>query len=120
MTIRAAILRAFLTLVVGTILLSGALSFHEFRESLQAEIARNLRMSAGALLGAGRRLFPRAHRGRAASGTSSSSWRTSASAIWTSAWPACFPTSRPGMAGSTGFFIAPTPPGGWSPPATAA
>ena len=50
MTIRAAILRAFLALVVGTILLSGALSFHEFRESLQAEIAHNLRTSAGSLL----------------------------------------------------------------------
>jgi signal transduction histidine kinase len=50
MTIRSAILRAFLALVVGTILLSGPLSFYEFRESLQAEIARNLRMSAGALL----------------------------------------------------------------------
>ncbi len=51
MTIRAAILRAFLALVVGTILLSGALSFYEFRRSLQTEIARNLHLSAEALAG---------------------------------------------------------------------
>lgn len=51
MTIRAAILRAFLGLVIGTILISGALSFFEFRRSLQAEIARNLRLSAEALAG---------------------------------------------------------------------
>jgi two-component system, NtrC family, sensor histidine kinase HydH len=51
MTIRSAMLRAFLALVVGAILLSGALSFYEFRRSLQTEIARNLRLSAEALLG---------------------------------------------------------------------
>jgi signal transduction histidine kinase len=50
-TIRSAILRAFLVLVAGAILLSGALSFYEFRQSLQTEIARNLRMSAEALVG---------------------------------------------------------------------
>ncbi|MCG6943143.1 MAG: hypothetical protein LJE69_18075 [Thiohalocapsa sp.] len=51
MTIRWAILRAFLGLVAGTILLSGALSFYEFRGSLQAEIGLNLRASAQALVG---------------------------------------------------------------------
>jgi signal transduction histidine kinase len=51
MTIRSAILRAFLVLVAGAILLSGALSFYEFRQSLHTEIARNLRMSAEALVG---------------------------------------------------------------------
>jgi two-component system sensor histidine kinase HydH len=50
-TIRSAILRTFLALVVGTIVLGGGLSFYEFRWSLQSEIARNLRMSAGALVG---------------------------------------------------------------------
>ena len=51
MTIRWAILRAFLGLVLGTILLSGALSFYEFRGSLEAEIGVNLRSSAAALVG---------------------------------------------------------------------
>ena len=51
LSIRSAILRAFLILVIGAILLSAALSFYEFRRSLQAEIARNLRMSAEALVG---------------------------------------------------------------------
>ena len=51
MTIRSSILRAFLALVLGTILLSGALSFYEFRRSLQGEIARNLGMNAEALVG---------------------------------------------------------------------
>jgi hypothetical protein len=51
MTIRSSILRAFLALVLGTILLSGALSFYEFRRSLQGEIARNLGMHAEALVG---------------------------------------------------------------------
>lgn len=50
MTIRTAVLRGSLALVLGAILLSAALSFYEFRQSLQAEIARNLRASAGALL----------------------------------------------------------------------
>jgi signal transduction histidine kinase len=48
-TIRAAILRGSLLLVLLAVLLSGALSFLEFRNALQAEIARNLANSAGAL-----------------------------------------------------------------------
>ncbi len=50
MTIRRAILWASLALVIGATLLSGAMSFYETRRSLQAEIARNLRISAAALL----------------------------------------------------------------------
>jgi two-component system sensor histidine kinase HydH len=48
-SIRAAILRGSWLLVLVAILLSGSLSFFEFRQALQAEIARNLGNSAGAL-----------------------------------------------------------------------
>ena len=50
MTIRSAILRGFLTLVVISVLLGGALSFYEFRQSLQTEISRNMQRAANALL----------------------------------------------------------------------
>lgn len=49
LTIRSAILRGSLLLVLLAVLLSGALSFMEFRNALQSEIARNLGNSAGAL-----------------------------------------------------------------------
>lgn len=45
-TIRSAILRGSLTLVLIAIVLSGSLSFVEFRRALQSEIARNLAASA--------------------------------------------------------------------------
>ena len=48
-SIRAAILRGSWLLVLAAILLSGSLSFFEFRQALQAEITRNLGNSAGAL-----------------------------------------------------------------------
>ncbi len=50
MTIRSAILRGFLALVILAVLLSGAMSFYQFRLSLQTEIARNLKNSSAALL----------------------------------------------------------------------
>jgi len=50
MTIRAAILRGFLALVMLVILLSGSLSYIELRQALQAEIAQNLGNSAESLL----------------------------------------------------------------------
>lgn len=50
MTIRTAILRGSLALVFGSILLSGALSFYEFRQALQTEIARTLQVTSSALL----------------------------------------------------------------------
>lgn len=50
MTIRTALLRAFLGLVLGSTLLMGALSFYEFRSSLQQEIAGNLQFGAGTVL----------------------------------------------------------------------
>jgi signal transduction histidine kinase len=48
-TIRGAVLRGALLLALVAILLSGTLSFLEFRSALQAEIARNLGDSAAAL-----------------------------------------------------------------------
>ncbi|HYP68792.1 MAG TPA: ATP-binding protein [Thiobacillaceae bacterium] len=50
MTIRAAILRGFLALVFLAILLSGSLSYIEFRQALETEIAHNLGNSADSLL----------------------------------------------------------------------
>lgn len=50
MTIRKALLRAFLGLVLGSTLLMGALSFYEFRRSLQQEIAGNLQFGASTVL----------------------------------------------------------------------
>lgn len=50
MTIRSVLLRAFFALVLATGLLVGALSFYQFRESLQSEIADNLQFGAGAVL----------------------------------------------------------------------
>lgn len=49
-TIRTAILRGSLALVLVAIVLSGSLSFIEFRRAFQAEIARNLGNSASGLL----------------------------------------------------------------------
>ncbi|MHB9022380.1 MAG: ATP-binding protein [Halothiobacillus sp.] len=49
-TIRSAILRGSLVLVLVAIILSGSLSFIEFRQALQSEIARNLGSSASSLL----------------------------------------------------------------------
>lgn len=50
MTIRRALLRAFLWLVLGATVSMGALSFYEFRRTLQTEIAANLQSGAGAVL----------------------------------------------------------------------
>ena len=50
MTIRTAILRGSLALVLGSILLSGVLSFYEFRQALQSEIAHTLQVTSTALL----------------------------------------------------------------------
>lgn len=50
MTIRTAILRGTLALVFGSILLSGAVSFYQFRQALQSEIARTLQVTSTALL----------------------------------------------------------------------
>ncbi|MBI5461834.1 MAG: two-component sensor histidine kinase [Gammaproteobacteria bacterium] len=50
MTIRKALLRAFLGLVLGSTLSMGALSFYEFRRSLQQEIAGNLQFGASTVL----------------------------------------------------------------------
>ncbi len=50
MTIRNTLLRAFLGLVLGITLVMGALSFFEFRRSLQAEIADNLQFGASTVL----------------------------------------------------------------------
>ncbi|MBI5041572.1 MAG: two-component sensor histidine kinase [Gammaproteobacteria bacterium] len=50
MTIRKALLRAFLGLVLGSTLLMAALSFYEFRRSLQQEIAGNLQFGASTVL----------------------------------------------------------------------
>lgn len=50
MTIRNTLLRAFLGLVLGVTLLMGALSFYEFRRSLETEIAANLQFSAVTVL----------------------------------------------------------------------
>ncbi|HKJ21499.1 MAG TPA: HAMP domain-containing sensor histidine kinase [Gammaproteobacteria bacterium] len=49
-TIRKAILRGSFSLVLGAIALSTALSFYEFRQSLQAELAGNLHAEAQALM----------------------------------------------------------------------
>ncbi|MDA8382904.1 MAG: ATP-binding protein [Betaproteobacteria bacterium] len=49
-TIRAAILRGFLVLVVTAVVLSGALSFIAVRRAFQSEIAENLGNSASGLL----------------------------------------------------------------------
>lgn len=49
-SIRAAILRGSLALVLVAIVLSGSLSFIEFRRAFQSEIARNLGNSASGLL----------------------------------------------------------------------
>ena len=49
-TIRSAILRGSLVLVLVAITLSGSLSFIEFRQALQSEIARNLGSRASSLL----------------------------------------------------------------------
>lgn len=50
MTIRRALLRAFLWLVLGATVSMGALSFFEFRRTLQTEIAANLQFGASAVL----------------------------------------------------------------------
>lgn len=50
MSIRKAVLLAFFALVLGSISLVGALSFFQFRQALQAEIAHNLQFGASAVL----------------------------------------------------------------------
>ena len=50
MTIRKAVLFSFFALVLGSIALVGALSFFQFRQSLQSEIAHNLQFGASAVL----------------------------------------------------------------------
>ena len=50
MTIRKAVLLSFFALVLGSITLVGALSFFQFRQALQSEIAHNLQFGASAVL----------------------------------------------------------------------
>ena len=49
-TINKALLRAFFALVFGAVVLLGALSFYQFRQTLQAEIANNLQIGANAVM----------------------------------------------------------------------
>jgi two-component system sensor histidine kinase HydH len=49
-TIRKAVLLSFFALVLGSIMLVGALSFFQFRQALQSEIAHNLQFGASAVL----------------------------------------------------------------------
>lgn len=49
-TINKALLRAFFALVLGSVVLVGALSFYQFRQTLQAEIAGNLQFGASAVM----------------------------------------------------------------------
>jgi signal transduction histidine kinase len=49
-TINKALLRAFFALVFGAVVLLGALSFYQFRQTLQAEIASNLQFGANAVM----------------------------------------------------------------------
>jgi len=49
-TIRKAVLLSFFALVLGSITLVGALSFFQFRQALQSEIAHNLQFGASAVL----------------------------------------------------------------------
>ena len=50
MTIKKAVLLSFFALVLGSIILVGALSFFQFRQALQSEIAHNLQFGASAVL----------------------------------------------------------------------
>jgi signal transduction histidine kinase len=50
MTINKALLRAFFTLVLGTSLLLGIISFYQFRQALRSEIAGKLQFGAGAVM----------------------------------------------------------------------
>ncbi|MEJ2407117.1 MAG: sensor histidine kinase, partial [Candidatus Thiodiazotropha sp.] len=50
MTIRTVLMRALVWVVIGSIIVSGALSFYEFRRALQSEIANNLQFGAGAVM----------------------------------------------------------------------
>jgi len=49
-TINKALLRAFFALVLGAVVLVGELSFYQFRQTLQAEIADNLQFGASAVM----------------------------------------------------------------------
>ena len=49
-TINAALLRAFFALVLGAVVLVGALSFYQFRQTLRAEIANNLQFGASSVM----------------------------------------------------------------------
>lgn len=49
-TINKALMRALFALVMGAVILVGALSFFQFRQALQSEIARNLQFGAGVVL----------------------------------------------------------------------
>ena len=50
MTINKALLRALFALVLGAVLLLGALSFYQFRQALRSEIAGKLQFGAGAVM----------------------------------------------------------------------
>ena len=50
MTINKALLRAFFALVLGTSVLLGVLSFHQFRQALRSEIAGKLQFGAGTVM----------------------------------------------------------------------
>lgn len=49
-TIRHVLLRAFIALVLGAIALVGAVSFFQFRQALQTEIAHHLQFTAGTVM----------------------------------------------------------------------
>src|SRR3569623_39337 len=49
-TIRHVLLRAFFARVLGAIALVGAVSFFQFRQALQTEIAHHLQFTAGAVM----------------------------------------------------------------------
>ena len=50
MTINKALLRAFFALVLGAVVLLGALSFYQFRQALRSEIAGKLQFGASAVM----------------------------------------------------------------------
>lgn len=50
MTIRSALLRAFVWMLIGASLIMGALSFFQFRRALRTEIANNLQFGASAVM----------------------------------------------------------------------
>lgn len=50
MTIRSALSRTLFSMLLGAILVTGGISFYEFRRALESEIANNLHFGAGAVM----------------------------------------------------------------------